>query len=154
MDRLSFSYLQIKEQEFYSSALNMVNAIQQGIKKVQIDTNTVLYATQDGSNILTLIFNIEFTVESEEKDKQLLTSIALEHIFNVAELENNIRDLKDKKIPDYVEILASIAYSSTRGYLTARNYGSPIQSYLLPVVEPSALVKGLNLNSSLSESIS
>lgn len=89
-------------------------------------------------------FKIEIKTNSKGSNtKEALGSFHLVYIFRVENLEelallnsNNLIDLN----PYLGNALSSITYSTSRGILLTRLQGTPLQNFILPIINPNKLL--------------
>lgn len=90
---------------------------------------------------------IEFEITGKLEDnvisKAIYTIVFYFHVENLEELCVKEGD-KQKIDGNLGNALASISYSTSRGLLTARLQGTPLQNFILPVINPNDLLNKKN----------
>jgi len=100
---------------------------------------------------------MQLAVLEEREEIEIACTIKMEHshtnqIYLAVDLVVgfHIRDFDDHRDetafqmrPEFATTLASICYSTMRGIIFERAAGTRLQSWLLPIVDPASLVRGI-----------
>lgn len=107
----------------------------------KVDFNTGFNFTED---LIKADFTIEVTTKSMEEVQEATCSYHFVFIFHVENLNEHTQTLEDGAIdwnPYLANAIASITYSTSRGILMSRFQGTIMKDFILPVVDPNALLQ-------------
>ncbi len=96
-------------------------------------------------NIFSVIF--DFTLAEPTNSTEPIVTTLIEAQYNVKlftqqpDGSRTYLDESESSLPiEFVRMLASASYSATRGVLWSKLGGTPLQSYLLPMIDPQLLI--------------
>ncbi|WP_143960171.1 hypothetical protein [Litoribacter populi] len=103
---------------------------------------------QFGFNLNEKLVKADFTIEikTESKDKKAKEATGNFHLVFIYQVEN-IHDLAKPDDNNLIELhpglanaLSSVTYSTSRGVLLTRLQGTALQTFVLPIINPSSLL--------------
>jgi len=95
-------------------------------------------------NLIKSDFTISVTTKSEGNAKEATGSYQFVFIYFVENLSEHVMIMPDAVVdwnPYLANAIASITYSTSRGLLLSRFQGTVMKDFILPVVDPNALLQ-------------
>lgn len=124
------------------------NFVVENTKDYKIDNHLELAFNLD-EKLAKADFIVDITANSKESREEAKANFHFVYFFKVDNL-NELAIINDKNLMDVNSALAnalsSISYSTSRGILLTRLQGTPLQGFILPVINPNSLITPTNTN--------
>lgn len=132
---MSFQIVEVSEESF-----GYQNNENSDIKEINVEVSH-LYKWNADQKMFGVFFHIRLRAKDDDTKKILLYFDCAVH-FRIDNYSEIIQDQPSMFINQDAEItLVSISFSTIRGMLAIKTTGTPFSHFILPIVDPSILVK-------------
>lgn len=115
----------------------------------KVSGHKVDYALNIGYNIEAKLAKADltldiFTQSNEQNTEQAKGNYHLQFIYQIDNIDELAKTDENNKLilnPDLANALSSVTYSTSRGILLTRLQGTPLQKFILPIINPKNLYK-------------
>lgn len=115
----------------------------------KVSGHKVNYALNIGYNIEAKLAKADltldiFTQSNDQNTEEATGNYHLQFIYQIENLDELAEKVENNKLilnPDLANALSSVTYSTSRGILLTRLQGTPLQKFILPIINPKNLYK-------------